>query len=254
MKSCTLLWLGSALGIPAMFVAGHSRAQMTHAQNQQMQQRHARDMNVQGWLNQQRQMQGQQSGPRQSPQPDPMEGAVNNMRALIELRHQSLTAAVQGLKALTNDPRYRKLMQGYWTQYQEGAAPEPGRRCAATFMNGDGMLGITALGGYRDPALLLLSGADVPTPDQTVKVSATLHQTGERPQTVPVYNFITPGTAAGTVAFAVPSLEAAAQGLADTAEIAVDIAGKRIYAVKYHSGREAGSALALCAGAKGQAL
>lgn len=248
MKFSASLCLGAVLAISMMFVADDGQAQMNHARNQQMQQRHARDMNVQGWLNSQRQMQGQQSS---APQSDPMEGAVNSMRALIELRQQSLAAAVKGLKELASDPRYQKLMQGYWTQYQEGAEPEPGRRCAATFMNGDGMLGIAALGGYRDPALLLLSGADVPSPDQMAQVTATLHQTGERPQTVPVYNFTAPGTDAGTVAFAVPSLEAAARGLDDKAEIAVDIGGKRIYAVKYHGGHAAGSNLARCAAAKG---
>lgn len=250
MRFSTTSCLGAAMAITAIFAAGDGQAQMTHAQNQQMQQRHARDMNVQGWLNQQRQMQGQ--GPQQqSPQPDPMEGAVNSMRALIDLRHKSLTAAAQGLQELASDPRYQKLMRGYWTQYQEGTAPAPGRKCAATFMNMDGMLGITALGGYRDPALLLLSGADVPSPEQMAKVTATLHQTGERPQTVPVYNFTAPGTDTGTVAFAVPSLEAAAQGLTDKAEIAVDIDGKRIYAVKYHGGNQAGAELEACAKAKG---
>lgn len=249
MRCSTLLFLGSALLVPAIFMAGTAQAQMTHAQNQQMQQRHAREMNVQGWLNQQRQVQGQQQPG--TPQSNPMESAVNSMRALIELRHRSLAAAAQGLKSLASDPRYQKLREGYWTLYQEGAAPAPGQKCAATFMNMDGMLGITALGGYRDPALLLLSGADVPSPEETVQVNATLHQTGERPQTVPVYNFRAPGSDAGTVAFAVPSLEAAAQGLADKAEIAVDIDGKRIYAVKYHGGRQAGAGLEACARAKG---
>src|SRR3546814_8130328 len=144
---------------------------------------------------------------------------MNNMLALIDLQHKSLTAAAQVLQALASDPSDQKLRQGYWTQYQEGTAPEAGRNCAATFMNMDGMLEITALGGYRDPALLLLSGADVPSPEQMAQVTATLHQTGERPQTVPVYNFTAPGTDAGTVAFAVPSPEAAAEGLDDQAGV-----------------------------------
>lgn len=249
MRFSTSPLLGVAMAI-SLFAASSVQAQMTHAQNQQMQQRHARDMNVQGWLNQQRQMQGQQQQP-QSSGPDPMEGAVNSMRALIDLRQKSLRAAAQGLKDLANDPRYRKLMQGYWTQYQEGASPEPGERCAATFMNGDGMVGIAALGGYDDPALLLLSGADVPSPPQMAQIRATLHQTDERPQTVPVYSFRAPGTEVGTVAFAVPSLAAAAKGLADDAELAVDVDNKRIFSVRYHSGRRASAELERCAKAKG---
>jgi hypothetical protein len=215
----------------------------------QAQQRHANQMNVQGYLNQQRQMhqQGQQSGASY----DPLQPMVESLRAVIKIQQQQLHQAAGEMRTLMNDPKFQKLRNGHWTSYQEGFPTVPGEKCAASFFNMDGMLSVAGLGGYKDPALLILTGKDVPAPRREAQISATLHQSGERPQRVRVFNFKHPRTGLGTIAFAVPSLEAAVMGMDDKSEIAVEINKARIYSLTYHSGKKASASLARCAGGAG---
>ncbi|MCR4266550.1 hypothetical protein [Nitratireductor sp. ZSWI3] len=231
--------------ILGLLVASGALAQ-GHAERQRAQQRHSNEMNRQGYLNQQRQMQGQQMQPG-APQGDPMADMMSNLSALIQIQRNRMNAAMGTMKALAADPRFQKLHGGYWTYYQEGNPPVPGQKCTATFANMDGMLSIAGLGGYKDPALLLLTGKDVPNPRREGRIQAVLHQSGERPQRVSVHNFTHPRMGLGTVAFAVPNLEAAVQGLEDKAEIGVDVNNVRIYTLRYHSGKQVGTQLQRCA-------
>lgn len=181
------------------------------------------------------------------PPSDPMKDRTDSLMGFAGMLHDSWNRYVDAVGTLANNPNYKKMAEGEWAYYQEGEPPAPGQKCAATFVNVDGMLSVAAMGGYKDPALLLLSGVDVPRPHNEGTIRATLHQTGERPQNVSVQNFTASGMNVGTVAFAIPSLEAAVQGLEDEAEIAVDVDGKRIYMLKYHSGHQASTELERCA-------
>ncbi|MFA7588419.1 MAG: hypothetical protein WCY11_19900 [Novosphingobium sp.] len=180
-------------------------------------------------------------------QTDPMKDRMDGLTALYDAWRAALTIQANDARSLADNPNYQKMTEGQWSYYQEGQPPRPGQKCAATFVNMNGMLSIAAMGGYKEPALLLLSGMDVPSPNKETTIRATLHQTGERPQSVRVQNFTASGMDVGTIAFAVPSLEAAALGLEDKAEIAIEVDDKRIFALNYHSGHQASARLKRCA-------
>lgn len=179
----------------------------------------------------------------EAPPVDPMIGMMTNLNAGLSTLSEMQAAMIEAL----NSPANTRLRNGYWSQYQDGEPPAPGQKCGATFANTEGLLGVVSSGGGADPAVLLVSGEDVPRSRQRVMITATLHQTGERPARVQAFNWMDPGSGLGSIAFAMPTLDAAIEGMADQAEVAVEVDGRRVYRLTYHSGKEASAALARCA-------
>lgn len=173
---------------------------------------------------------------------------TNHLQTLLEQQQKESTA--DALSTLQGDPEEQKIFEGSWTYYQEGDPPIPGQMCAATFSSQDGMLSVAALGGRKDPAVLLFVGKDVPVPSEQTMIRATLHQTASSPQTVAAYNFTIVGGKVGAIAFALPSFDAAISGLLDESEIAVDVNNERVYSLKYNKGDMTKAELKKCANGK----
>lgn len=139
--------------------------------------------------------------------------------------------------------RLRKLAElakGVWG-VESTSTPE-GNLCAATFAKqhttNDGVIGgMVTIMGFQHPkpdAWLMFHGAGLPKPRNVEKLKITLQQDDEPPQTVQVFNYRY-GTSRemGVVAFAVPGLAAALDGMRDKQSLKLSLDGKTLMTIQW---------------------
>jgi hypothetical protein len=124
------------------------------------------------------------------------------------------------------------LAKGVWNV--ESAPTPEGNLCAATFAkyagsNNDGVTGgLVTLMGFQQPkqdAWLIFRGTGLPKPRKFKKIKITLQQDDEPAQTVQVFSY-KQSPSIGAVAFAVPGLSAALEGMRDKQRFKLSIDGK----------------------------
>lgn len=197
----------------------------------------------------------------QEPSPSPTNDWVSALKGIaskLPPLPSSAKKKYRDWKEAIKDPEFRKILEekspeslkyvdGFWKHGQGGQPSTPGRLCTAAFMNMDGVLQIAATGGRHDPAGLLLSGNDIPRPASPTALRVTFNQTGSEPAAVTAQSIPLMDNGIGTIVLAAPSLDAVMDGLLDESEFSVDLDGKRIYSLKYHSGKQAMKDLRKCA-------
>lgn len=151
---------------------------------------------------------------------------------------------VENLKRLQaeKDERDRKiaqqLAQGVWLS-ASNATPD-GKFCVATFAkstredNGKsgGMVSILGFQNPKQDAWLIFYGTGLPTPKKVKKIKITLQQDDEPAQTVQVFNY-SHERVIGTIAFAVPGLAAALDGMRDKQSFKLSIDGETAMAIQW---------------------
>lgn len=152
------------------------------------------------------------------------------------------------LAQLQADPRYQVYLNGGWDYFQDTQDPQPGEYCVAMFWKGDDVLAVTGPGGGYDGALLLFSSPDIPKPDSVRMVQVTLAQTGEAAQTVRAFNYAPPGHAWGTIALAVPTVQALLDGMLDQHAFELTYEGRTVSQIEWHGGLQAKAVLSECVG------
>ena len=151
---------------------------------------------------------------------------------------------------LTKDPKYQQYQNGAWDFFQAKEGAAPGEYCAAFYWKKDGFVRLSGPGGDYRGAMMTFWGHDIPRPANQTKVRVTLKQSKDQPQTVEAFNNFTPGDEYGFIAFAVPSVEALLGGMEDVQEFELEIDGKAVAKVDWHSGLMAQKKLADCVNAK----
>jgi len=154
------------------------------------------------------------------------------------------------LEERLQDPGFRKAYERYtkggWDYFQDNAGAGPGEYCAAFYWRGDGMVRLSGPGGDYAGALITFWGPDIPTPKDVKTISVTLDQADGAPQTVKAFNYHLAGDAWGSIALAVPSIEAALEGMTDTQSFKLLIGKKTVAAVEWHGGLKAKTKLESC--------
>lgn len=121
--------------------------------------------------------------------------------------------------------------KGVWN-VDSTSTPE-GNLCAASFakytsnMNDGVTGGMVTIMGFQQPkqdAWLMFQGTGLPKPRNVTKLKITLQQDDEPAQTVQVFNY-RKSTEVGEVAFAVPGLTAALNGMSDKQSFKLSIDG-----------------------------
>jgi hypothetical protein len=183
--------------------------------------------------------------PPEAPKSDPLAGY---MVAGMEKATRLMSTAVD-MAFLMDKPEFRKLSEGFWTNYQAGDEnAKPGYRCTAMFANLQGFYTVAGLGGPRDTAVLFLTGSDVPKPAKPEAVKVDIHQSGEPSYTgISAINFVQPDAKKGTILLIIGDLQTAIRDMKDESEISIDLAGKRVIDIATNKGAAAKSALAKCA-------
>lgn len=135
----------------------------------------------------------------------------------------------------------RELALGKWTV---DSLPTPdGRLCTAVFAKytpegggkDQGIIGIMGLQEPKKDAWLIFYGADLPKPRGVKKVNITLQQNDEPPHTVRAFNYRL-SKHVGTVAFTVPGLAAALQGMSDNQSFKLWLGGKMKMSIRWTNG------------------
>jgi hypothetical protein len=178
---------------------------------------------------------------------DPMQARLSMAVGMAQLAATSATKADK----LTKDPRFQQYQNGGWDFFQGKNDAMPGEYCLAFFWKKNGFVRLSGPGGDYRGAMMTFWGQDIPRPSRQEHIKVTLKQTKEAPQTVEAINFITPGDSYGAIAFVVPSIEALLAGMEDTQSFELEIEGKSVAKVDWHSGLMAKNKLQACINAKG---
>ena len=110
------------------------------------------------------------------------------------------------------------------------------------------MVVIAGPGGESTMALLTFIGPDIPVPDAPGLVPVSLLQTGSAtPTIVRAHNYQMPETELGAITFAVPSLQAALQGMFDVANFELAMNEQVVMKIDWDNGLSARDGLAECA-------
>lgn len=174
------------------------------------------------------------------------------VRSPEELAHlERLRLKVEQEKEMKRE----ELAKGVWG-VESTSTPE-GKVCAATFAKQttghDGVIGgLVTIMGFQKPkpdAWLIFHGAGLPKPRSVEKLKITLQQDDEPAQTVQVFNYRY-GTSRdmGVVAFAVPGLAAALDGMRDKQSFKLSMDGTTAMHIQWTDAEPVIKQLRQCAG------
>jgi len=145
---------------------------------------------------------------------------------------------------------HKKYNEGYWEYFQANSAAKPGEYCTAMFIKKDFAVAILGPGGEYRGALMIftpLNGHEnFPQSEQPRVIKVTLKQASDPPATVGVFNFNIGAWESPAVAFAVPTIEAAMQGMEETLDFHLQHEGNSIGDIEWHSGVAARAELKKC--------
>lgn len=149
--------------------------------------------------------------------------------------------------------KYTKLNKdGYWQFFQASSKAKKGEFCTAMFMK-EGM-GVSIIGptaDYKGALMMLFSAHEnpaFPASKATTKIPVTLKQGSDAPVTIKALNYMMGDTP--VVVFAVPTIEAALEGMDDKLDFHLQYQGQNIVDVEWHGGLAAKNELKKCLSGK----
>jgi len=145
---------------------------------------------------------------------------------------------------------YKKMQEGHWQYFQANSSAKRGEYCTAMFIKQNMSVAILGPGGQYQGALLMftaLTGNDTfPQSEQPRVIQVTLKQGNDPAVAVGVFNFNLGKWQTPVVTFAVPSIEAALQGMEDKLDFHLQYEGQDIGSIEWHSGLAARDELKKC--------
>lgn len=167
--------------------------------------------------------------------------------AALEFQAASTMLDLQQQMELLQDPEYLRYMSGSWNLFPTSTLEEtaPGEYCVASFFkasmdpeanNAPVMINLSGPGGDYEGALLTFTTEAIPRPETMEIVTVTLTQNDEPPTTVKAFNYSMPNQPFGVIAFAVPTIDAALDGMEDVQSFDVKIEGQSVANTTWHSG------------------
>jgi hypothetical protein len=169
-------------------------------------------------------------------------------REAQKLEASLVTATSVALKQaeLLNNPEYILYLTGHWRLFATPQGQKSGEFCSAFFSRNGVMLTLSGPGGDYKGALLTFMSADIPKPDKMTQVKVVLTQDDEPPVTTYAVNYSPPNIPLGAIAFPVPTMDAALSGMKDVQALKVEIDGKPVAKINWHSGLAASRELRRC--------
>lgn len=143
---------------------------------------------------------------------------------------------------------YKKWKDGHWQYFQANSAAKPGEYCTAMFIRETMSVAILGPGGQYQGALMMFTSDNdtFPKSEQPRTIQVTLKQGSDPAATVGVFNFNLGKWQTPVVVFAVPSIEAALQGMEDKLDFHLQYEGQDIGSIEWHSGLGARDELKKC--------
>lgn len=175
-----------------------------------------------------------------TPRTDPMISKVLGVSSMLQSISTQMNLSM-------NDPKNQETLKGHWTF----TGDKPDEFCSAMFMRQGVWVSIFEPGGDVPGAFLMFWSSTIPKPGEFSKIQATLEQTGEKPQTVNVFNLkfdlkTKEKVTLGALFFQIPTIEAALNGIEDIHNFAVSTEGKKVFAIEWKDGFAARDKLKQC--------
>lgn len=183
---------------------------------------------------------------RSRPNRLPGEGYVDREAQKLEASLVNATSIAKKQAELINNPDYILYLTGHWRLFSTPQGQKSGEFCGAFFSRDGVMLTLSGPGGDYRGALLTFMSADIPKPDKMEMVKVTLTQDDEPSITTQAFNYSPPNMPFGAIAFAVPTLDAALSGMKDVQVFKVELAGKSVAKINWHSGLAASGEMRRC--------
>lgn len=177
---------------------------------------------------------------------DPMAAA---MADIYDAGQATLVAGTE-LEEMKKDPKFKaaydRYQKGGWEYFQDSNNPKPGEYCSALYAKGEGMVRISGPGSGYDGALMTFSGPGITGSRDVKKIKVTLNQSDGSSQSVQTFNYQLPGEVYASIAFAVPTIEAAMAAMEDKQGFDLLVKGKSVLKLDWHNGLAARNALQKC--------
>lgn len=184
-------------------------------------------------------------GSAEKARPDPVQAGIGSLMQI----QQTELGILGRIEELKKDPRYAPIIAGKWDFYQDRSSGRPGEYCSALFTNAAGMLRVSGPGGDYPGAMITFWGPDIPKPGKQRIIKVALTQSDDnKPQTVRAYNYTEGGLDYGAIAFAIPSASALVDNMIDRLSFTLEVDGKRVLFMGWHSGLKARDRLRQCMG------
>jgi hypothetical protein len=180
-------------------------------------------------------------------------GSFDALANIMDKTKQEINAkeAVAASKEdMFGSEEYRKMKDGHWQYFQANSSAKRGEYCTAMFIKENMSVAILGPGGQYKGALMmftsLVSNDTFPQSEQPRVIQVTLKQASDPAATVGVFNFNLGKWQTPVVVFAVPSVEAALQGMEDKLDFHLQYEGQDIGSIEWHSGLVARDELRKC--------
>jgi hypothetical protein len=159
-------------------------------------------------------------------------------------------AVASSKEEMFGSEEYKQMMAGHWQYFQANSSAKRGEYCTAMFIKENMSVAILGPGGQYRGALMMftaLTGNDAfPRSEQPRVIQVTLKQGSDPPATVGVFNFNLGKWQTPVITFAVPSIDAALQGMEDKLDFHLQYEGQDIGSLEWHSGLAARDELKKC--------
>ena len=143
---------------------------------------------------------------------------------------------------------YDRWRNGSWQFFQGREDAGPGEFCSAMYQNPQGIVTLSGFDDSWEGGLLMLTGDRIPKPRRFEEITVTLTQTGEAPVTIRAFNRARDPSMydMGTIVIAVPTMQAAIDGMADEQEFVLSVRGREVYRLAWKDGLNAAEELRQC--------
>lgn len=178
---------------------------------------------------------------------DPTKDARQAMTASVDAQQAAVSDIARRMKALADSPEHKRLSAGYWQYFQDPPTDTQPAGCTALFASLDGMLTLTSRGGADKPVMVRFVGDQIPAPAKVSNVSISLRDGGKPPQPMPALNVADPFSGMGSFGIAVRDLPGALGVFQESGDFAIDLDGRRTYALKYRGGAQMKQRFGACA-------
>lgn len=157
----------------------------------------------------------------------------------------------KGNKAFEKSKYGRFYKEGYWQFFQASSKAKKGEYCTAMFSREGMSVSILGPGGDYKGALMMFGSLDeknsaFPKSSSSSKVTVTLKQGNDDPATVKAFNYSLGQSQNPVIVFAVPTIEAAMEGMEDKLDFHLQYDGKNVGDIEWHSGNKAREELKKC--------
>lgn len=163
--------------------------------------------------------------------------------------------AINSVKDDFSKSKHAKLnKEGYWQFFQASSKAKKGEYCTAVFMKEGMGVSIIGPGGDYKGALMMLFRSDdtpaFPASETMTKIPVTLKQGSDAPVNIKALNYTIGSWKTPVVVFAVPTIDAAMEGMDDKLDFHLQYEGQKIVDVEWHSGKIARDELKKCLAGK----